>query len=849
MVGLVERERELARLDAGLADVLAGDGRAVFVAGEAGTGKTSLVSAIVEDAVVESPDLVVAVGTCDPQPGVADPYLPFREILQELTGTLESERLAQAGGSENRKRLGRVASVAGDVLLEFGPDLIGLLVPGASLLAKIGTKTAQKAGLVEAVSKKVSGDGGSGGSSGLDQNLIFEQYVNVIRGIAEQRPLILVVDDLQWADTASIQLLFRLGRRLDGVKLMLVGTYRPNDVAAGRNDNRHPLEPVVGELQRYLGDIVVGLDQSDPELQRGFVDALLDAEPNTFDEEFRDTFWERTSGHPLFSVELLKGLKQTGGITVDSDYRWSTTADLDWRSVPGRVEGLIGERVRRLPPDLQELLRTASVEGDTFTVEVLSDIENTDRRDLIRRLSNELQRTHLLIEAEGVEWVEDQSLSRYRFVNKQIHEQVYADLDPVELSLYHSDTAAAFERLYGDRTDEVATRLAYHYIRAGNRKMAGRYLLDAAQKAWESYANDEALALVNRGLELTDFEDKQRRFDFLKVQVDVQARAGELDVGTLEFMETLAGDLNDDALRLDVFYQYQVFYTIHSDWDRVIEYGERAVKLAGDSPEHLTAKSKALHGIGLGHVRLSALDEAENYSRQALELAQELDDERLEMRILGNIAMVEFGRKNLAESRRIREEALPVAIRLGDKLSEATIHQNLGILGLPPGDYEYCRHHLQEAFRLTREVGDRQGEAASLSGLGEALYLAGEYDLSLEAAEEALEIAKGIEARWWIAFQKRSVADTLIALDRADEAVPLMEDAVRIYRELGSTPHLMDCIAGQARAQTATGDHATAMKTAEEAIQYILDDNDFTGAAYPYRIHWRKITIRSGQDS
>ena len=148
MVGLVERERELARLDAGLADVLAGDGRAVFVAGEAGTGKTSLVSAFVEDAVVESPDLVVAVGTCDPQTGVADPYLPFREILQELTGTLESERLAQAGGSENRKRLGRVASVAGDVLLEFGPDLIGLLVPGASLLAKIGTKTAQKAGLV-----------------------------------------------------------------------------------------------------------------------------------------------------------------------------------------------------------------------------------------------------------------------------------------------------------------------------------------------------------------------------------------------------------------------------------------------------------------------------------------------------------------------------------------------------------------------------------------------------------------------------------------------------------------------------------------------------------------------------
>jgi predicted ATPase len=272
---LVERDRELSRLDAALSLTLDSAGQSVFVSGQAGTGKTSLVSAFVEDAVDRVDDLVVAVATCDPQTGMVDAYLPFREILQELTGTLESERTTQGGWAENRRRLGRMTGIAGDVLLELGPDLIGLFVPGGSLLAKMGTKTAEKAGLVSALSQRISGeDGGADPSSGLDQNLIFEQYVNVIRGIADQRPLILVVDDLQWADTASIRLMFRLGRRLDGVKLLVIGTFRPNDVAAGRADERHPLEPVIGELKRYLGDIVLGLDQTDPDDQRQFVDAL-----------------------------------------------------------------------------------------------------------------------------------------------------------------------------------------------------------------------------------------------------------------------------------------------------------------------------------------------------------------------------------------------------------------------------------------------------------------------------------------------------------------------------------------------------------------------------------------------
>ena len=126
---------------------------------------------------------------------------------------------------------------------------------------------------------------------------------------------------------------------------------------------------------------------------------------------------------------------------------------------------------------------------------------------------------------------------------------------------------------------------------------------------------------------------------------------------------------------------------------------------------------------------------------------------------------------------------------------------------------------------------------SGLSGLGEAEFLDGNYPESLNAGHEALGIAQEIEAGWWIAFQQRSVADTLIALDRTDEATGLMRDSVARFRGLASTPHLLDSVAGLARALIASDDPEGAALVAEEAARHIFDGEDISGAAYPLRIH------------
>ncbi len=168
----VARDEELARLDHFLNKAMLGQGQICFVTADAGSGKTTLTTEFARLAQERHDDLIVAVGLCDPQIGVGNPYLPFREMLGTLTGTLQSRQTAAATSDENTDRLQNVLRTSGNLLLEYGPDLIGTFVPGASLVTSIGLNVAQKAGWL-------SQSGGTDSAveqpdfQGVDQNQIF----------------------------------------------------------------------------------------------------------------------------------------------------------------------------------------------------------------------------------------------------------------------------------------------------------------------------------------------------------------------------------------------------------------------------------------------------------------------------------------------------------------------------------------------------------------------------------------------------------------------------------------------------------------------------------------------------
>lgn len=600
----VARERELARLQSFLDPALSGNGRVVFVTGEAGAGKTALVTEFTRRAQDAHPDLVVAVGTCNAQTGVGDPYLPFREMLALLTGDVDA-RLAQGRiTQDNAERLRGLLRVSGQVLVDLGPDLIDLLVPGVGLATRAGTFLAGKVGwldrLEEISQRKAAGVAGTG----LDQNRIFEQYTAVLRALAERQPLIVVLDDLHWADTSSVGLLFHLARSIGQSRILLIGTYRPEDVALGRRGapigpgerDRHPLESTLNELKRHHGDIWVSLGDVGESEGRGFVDALVDTEPNALGEDFRRALYRHTGGQPLFTVELLRDMQERGdpetgsgqALVRDAEGRWIVGPALDWGALPARVEGVIEERIGRLEKEMRQTLTVASVEGEDFIAEVVARVQQADERGLVRELSREVERRHRLIGARGVDRIGQTRLSLYQFRHSLFQRYLYDSLDEVERSYLHEDMGLVLEALYGERTGEVAVQLARHFQAAGLWEKAVEYLIQAGRGAIRLSANEEAIAHLRQGLDLLGkLPDSPHR---TQQELMLQTNLGLAYIATRGFGAPEVGAAYNRALELcraigetpqlfPVLWGLWVFYLVQARLDTARELAEEMLRL------------------------------------------------------------------------------------------------------------------------------------------------------------------------------------------------------------------------------------------------------------------------------
>jgi ABC-type oligopeptide transport system substrate-binding subunit len=497
----VARQRELARLDQYLAAAFEGHGQVVFVTGEAGRGKTTLLTEFARRAQKTRSELMVASGNCNAYSGVGDPYLPFRDVMDMLSGDVERAWAAGVITRDHARRLWGLVPFTAGALADQGPDLIDVFVSGSGLFKRATTAGfAAAAGSVDWVrqlqdlakrERPVPGD--------LEQPQLFEQYTQVLRTLAAQRPLLLILDDLQWADTASINLLFHLGRRVGDSRILILGAYRPSEVALGRpfadrgQEEQHPLKPVINEFRRLFGDTQLDLRQATPAEDRDFVDVLLDTEPNCLDEAFRQALFRHTQGQPLFTVELIREMQERGDLVHNEQGQWVARPSLAWDVLPARVEAVIEGRISRLEPTLREILSVASVEGEDFTVQVVARIQEMSERRLLRRLSQELEKRHRLVVEREELLVGRQRLPRFRFRHALFQQYLYTQLSLGERRLLHGEIATLLEELFAGRIHQITVRLAHHYTEAGEGEKAIDYLLQAGDRARDLYAHQEAI--------------------------------------------------------------------------------------------------------------------------------------------------------------------------------------------------------------------------------------------------------------------------------------------------------------------------------------------------------------------
>lgn len=681
----VGREEELARLNAFLDAAVAGKGRVVFITGGPGRGKTALLDAFARQAMEKHPALLVANGKCNAYAGMGDPYLPFRDVMAMLTGDLEGRWDAGAITSEHARRLWAEFSLVVQSLLDHGPQLLDVLVPGSALMSRSTAVGELHAPWLRQLREQVEYSRTK--NKDVEQGHLFQQFTNVLRTVVRERPLLLILDDIQWADAASISLLFHLGRRLDdvGSRLLIACAYRPEEVVATRVDVRHPLAKALSEFKRDYGDGWVDLAQLEEREDRHFVDALLDVEANRLGDVFRTHLFERTGGHPLFTVELLRAMQDRGDLIKNADGAWIEGAALDWVLLPARVEAVLEERIERLDPELQDILTTASVEGELFTAQVVAEVNGIPERAILRRLSQNLERQHRLVREQEEVYTGQKRLLRYRFGHILFQGYLYGRLSRGELRLLHGEVAEVLEYLHRGYLDEIAVTLAQHYYRAGDQRQAFHYYCLAAERAARLFASGEAIAHFDRAIQLAD-------------------------------------TLSPDAVTLTNLHRGRGLASeTVGDFERARADHEAILRIAGSAGERLV-EWRAL--LDLGKLwRSRDYTRAFCYFESALELARRSGDPAVLASSLNWMGNWYANDEQPFRAVELHQEALSLAEQWEDRRELANTLDLLGIANLLGGDINTSITYYDRAITLFRELGDRPRLTTSLMGRATAISL------------------------------------------------------------------------------------------------------------------------------
>jgi predicted ATPase len=449
---LIGREEELSRLEDALLSANRGDGQVVLLAGDAGMGKTRLASELARRAAQQG--MTVVVGGCS-EAELALPYLPFLEAVGNHLVASDLETV--------RQRLGPIRRELAHLFPQLEPE--GLPPDVESTQGRLR---------------------------------LFEAMLALLRIPAQETGLLVVIEDLHWADASTRELLDYLTRRLRSARILVLGTYRRDEL-----NRRHPLLPMIQNWRRANSVTVVELEPLSPERVADMVTAIFDERTR---DETRDFLHARTEGNPFVLEEMLKVALDRGDI-FRTESGWDRKALSEMR-IPASVRDTILLRVDRLSEEQIAILRAASVLGADFSYAALVALSARDERAV-----------QLAVEACVQQQLLWEEAGRYRFRHALTREAVYEDMIAPQREALHSQGADILAGL-----GAPAVEVTFHLLAAQRGDEALPLCLQAAGEAEAAYAHRDAISLYLRAM---PFVLDPR----LKAEVNCRLGAAHLAVG------------------------------------------------------------------------------------------------------------------------------------------------------------------------------------------------------------------------------------------------------------------------------------------------------------------------------
>jgi DNA-binding winged helix-turn-helix (wHTH) protein/predicted ATPase len=452
----VGREAELTCLHAWLASALRGVRQVVFVTGEAGLGKTTLVEAFVAQLGAFGP-LWLWHGQCVEHYGAGEPYMPVLEALR---------RACRGPG---------------------GQEVVALLRQQAP------TWLMQMPGLVRATDLEML----RRRMIGVTRERMLRELTEALDLLTAQQPLIIVLEDLHWSDPSTMDLIAVLARRQEPARLLLLGTYRSPEVRR----RAHPVHTVTQELQLHGHSVELPLTLLSEDAVAVYLAGRFPGLLRV--DQLARLVHQRTEGNPLFMVLLVESWR-TQGLLLEQDGAWTLSAEIEalHDQVPDSLRQYIEQHLEQLSEADQAFLEAASVAGSTFAVAAVAAGVAQAPETLEARYTA-LARQGWFIRASGTEtWPDGTVTACYQFIHALYHEIVYARVSAGHLVRLHQQIGARKEAGYGAQARQIATELAVHFSRGRDAERAVHYLHYAAEQALQRMAYTEAISHVTTALEL-----------------------------------------------------------------------------------------------------------------------------------------------------------------------------------------------------------------------------------------------------------------------------------------------------------------------------------------------------------
>ncbi len=702
-----------------------------LIEGNAGTGKTTLAERFSQFVDEHYPEkIVIATGKCNAQTGPNDTYLPFREILNQLTG-IQTRLLRSSIGNRPSSWLRNFADAAILTLLDLGPDLIGTFVPGTALLARVATTSISTSLKKRAESRT--------GNPEVKREEVREQYSAVLRNLAKDTTIILILDDLQWADEASLDLFIHLTKTLNQCPILIIGTYRSEDKEKSLIEIEH-------DLKARFGEIIINLEESSKQRGQEFTNLYLDAIKAEVDQPFRTEFFKRTEGNALFSVELFRYLCEHELLAQNDAGYWVKNSEMDWNKLPSqlaRLEGLIEARFEALRPELRQIIDIASIEGQNFTAQVIMHFLELSEFELLRILSAELGKKHNLVSEVQEVPIGSTVLSNYRFVNATFHQYIYNDMSLGQRRLRHKEVAETLETLYGSHSSDIAFQLARHYELSYQPKKVIQYLNLAGEQLARVSEFDEAEAVFNRALSLAEITNDKK--------------------GKVDAIRNMCG-----------------FIWIEKDRD--LEAEEKlleALDLARNI-NYIKGEIYILRQLGIVARKRQNFTTATRYYLESLELAKKV------------VAETQKAIANTTNTVSERVDAEKTLIEAKNSIAQA--FNNLGVVALADKAFEDAEEYLNERLKIAIELNNQNGKLFAFLNLGDLFWRKGRiawkakqedavrrnWDLSKDYLQKALEISSSNRAKSQMASAQKNLADVAIYEGRYVEARDYLSSSLRI---------------------------------------------------------------------